>query len=273
MPWMLSLLEKMKPLEVPLRRYCLPDRFNRVEVETITKCNKACYYCPVSAQPRPAYQMNEELFYSIIDQLAQMRFSGRFSPHFYGEPLLDRRLSQFMAYVRKKMPKVWIVVYTNGDLLTLEKVEELLDAGVNLFLVTFEGEESKIWKQTMEKLPRRRVRRHFIFRIFEKDVKTPFNRGGAVLFPGRELHMKSCYSSAGKFIVDAWGKVKLCSNDYFGTEDWGDLTKESIAEVWAKPEYVKTRRDLLYGKFSKSICRECVGIDKPTRPLIINPMM
>jgi cyclic pyranopterin phosphate synthase len=256
---LLAGLDRVKGVEAPLRRWVLPDRFHRVEVETSSRCNRTCHYCPVATDPRAEHRMEETLFESILDQLAELRFTGRFSPHFYGEPLLDPRLPAWLARAHERLPRARIVVYTNGDALTPKTARALVDAGVDLVLLTLEAGEPKAWKDTQASLPRAVLRRRFLVRHFDESVPRPFNRGGAVRFPGRETHLSSCILPASTLVVDAWGKVKLCANDYFGQEDWGDLHHDRIADLWARPAYVKLRRDLLFGRFEKPICRVCTG--------------
>ncbi len=268
---LLAGLERLKAAEAPLRRWVLPDRFHRVEVETASRCNRGCYYCPVATTPRPDHRMEEATFDHILDQLAALRFRGRFSPHFYGEPLLDPRLPAWMAKVRRKLPGARILIYSNGDALTPKMAQALLDAGVDLVLLTLEDGEPKAWKETQAALPARTVRRRFIVRHFDRDVPRPFNRGGSVLFPGREHHQKTCVLPASTLVIDAWGKVKLCANDYFGEEDWGDVHTTPLAALWADPRYVKLRRDLLHGRFEKPICRVCTGRAEAPAPLTVNP--
>lgn len=267
---LLAAIDAVKELEAPLRRWVWPDRFNRVEIETNSRCNRGCFYCPVAVAPRAGHEMPEELFFSILDQLAAMRFRGRLSPHFFGEPLLDPRLPRLMAEARRRLPGATIVVYTNGDALTPNKARDLLSAGVSLFIVTFEGGESEAFRKTRAALPWYTVRRRFLVRHFKQDVPAPFNRGGTVLFGDRELHMAVCHAPSSTLVIDAWGKVKLCPNDYVGDDDWGDLNTTPLRTVWKLPEFRRTRRELLRGEFSKEICRVCVGKERAKRPLMDN---
>lgn len=266
----LAAFDRLKGLELPLRRHVLPDRFWRVEVETSSRCNRACHYCPVAVAPRPDHLLEPEVFRRLVDELGAMGFAGRFSPHFFGEPLLDPRLADLLAYARARLPRARIVVYTNGDALTPKKARELLDAGVDLFLVTFEEGPSKAWADTRREIDRWTLRRRFLVRHFTDDVPAPFNRGGTVLFPGRELHARACLLPASALVVDAWGRVRLCANDYHGEVIWGDLHTDTLAEVWARPDFVRLRRDLLEGRFEQPICRVCVGLDAAGRPLAVN---
>jgi 8-amino-3,8-dideoxy-alpha-D-manno-octulosonate transaminase len=251
-------LDLVKRAEAPLRRWVLPDRFHRVEVETNSRCNRGCGYCPVATDPRTPHEMPEALFVSILDQLAAMGFRGRFSPHFFGEPLLDPRLPRLMALVRERLPGARVVIYTNGDALTPGRARALLDAGVSLFVVTFEHGESKAFQETKAQLPRWTLRRRFLVRHFEADVRAPFNRGGAVRF-AQELHQDACHAPSSTLVIDAWGKLKLCPNDYYGLEDWGDLNTTDLPTLWRLPAFRETRRALLRGEFKKEICRACTG--------------
>jgi len=263
-------LDHLKSIEVPLRRYVLPDRFNRVEIETNSRCNRGCHYCPVAVDPRKGHEMDEALFLSLVDQLAAMGFRGRFSPHFFGEPLLDPRLPRLMGEVHKRLPRARIVIYTNGDPLTPAKAKALLAAGVSLFIVTLEHGVPEAMRKTQESVSPWTWRRRFLVRNFTADVKAPFNRGGTVLFGEDELHMKACHAPSSTLVIDAWGKLKLCPNDYYGREDWGDLNTTSLAELWDLPQFKATRRELLRGEFKKDICRTCVGKVQAPNPLANN---
>ena len=68
--------------------------FTSVEVETINRCNGVCSFCPINSKvdPREKKIMSKELFYSIVDQLADLNYSGRFSTFSNNEPLLDDRI-------------------------------------------------------------------------------------------------------------------------------------------------------------------------------------
>jgi len=112
------------------------DMFYCVEIETITTCNRKCSYCPNSRYERGNYLMDKHVFQKLICSLATMRFSGEIHPHFYGEPLLDKRLPEFMMYIKEKLPKSKIVIFTNGDLLTKNIFEKLIQSGVDEFFVT-----------------------------------------------------------------------------------------------------------------------------------------
>ena len=107
--------------------------FNHIELETINRCNGSCSFCPVNhhTDPRPLATMSEDLFKSIVSQLADIQYSGRFSTFSNNEPLLDDRIISLNQLAREAIPPARMHLYTNGNLLTLDKfipLTSILDA-------------------------------------------------------------------------------------------------------------------------------------------------
>lgn len=90
-----------------LLNYCTFNMFVALDIETTPECNIKCSYCPTAFHNRGKKLMDEKLFKKIIDELAEIPYKGRLSPHFYGEPLLDNRLPKLLAYAREKLVDIW----------------------------------------------------------------------------------------------------------------------------------------------------------------------
>ena len=106
--------------------------FDHIEIETVNRCNGICSFCPVNrnVDPRTEAVMTRELFESIVDQLAELDYKGRFTTFSNNEPLLDERIIEFNQLARRKLPKARMHLFTNGTLLTLDKfaaLAEILD--------------------------------------------------------------------------------------------------------------------------------------------------
>jgi len=100
-----------------------------VSIETTTVCNLRCSYCPHSTiHAKPPEYMPEEIFYRIVDSFKEYLpdYAGEIIPSMYGEPLLDKRLETFVAYIRRQFPKSVINLFTNGHYLTIERYHRLL---------------------------------------------------------------------------------------------------------------------------------------------------
>lgn len=99
-----------------------------VNLETINRCNSTCSFCTANrnAEKRPYKRMEESLFYSIIDQLHDWDYKGHLTLYGNNEPYLDTRVLEFHKYCREKLPECFIFLSTNGLLLTVEKVKEII---------------------------------------------------------------------------------------------------------------------------------------------------
>ena len=62
-----------------------------VNIETINRCNSTCAFCTanVHAEKRPFRKISDDLYRSIIDQLADWGYGGHLTLYGNNEPLLD----------------------------------------------------------------------------------------------------------------------------------------------------------------------------------------
>jgi len=113
----------------PSRDYLL----KYVSLEAHTVCNQACYFCPVSVDPRDDYFMPTELYERIVGELAEYRdtVEAVFMIS-YNEPTLDRRfVDQVRTIKNAGLPPA---VLTNGSGLTPERQDALVALGGLRFL-------------------------------------------------------------------------------------------------------------------------------------------
>lgn len=99
-----------------------------VNLETINRCNSTCSFCTANkyAEKRPYKKMSDELFYKIIDQLHDWGYKGHLTLYGNNEPFLDTRIVEFHKYCREKLPDSFIFLSSNGLLLTVDKVREII---------------------------------------------------------------------------------------------------------------------------------------------------
>jgi hypothetical protein len=99
-----------------------------VSLETTTVCNQKCYFCPVSVDPRDAYEMPDALFTRIVGEIGQYRetLEAVFLQS-YNEPTLDRRfIEQVGELYAAGLP---VAVLSNATGLTPSRVDGLLKMG------------------------------------------------------------------------------------------------------------------------------------------------
>lgn len=240
-----------------------PPLFEHIEIETINRCNGTCDFCPVSAAHdiREKKLMEESVFRSIIEQLSDLDYSGRLAIFSNNEPFLDKRIIDFNKYARQILKKARIHLFTNGSLLTLEKFIEIIPFLDELIIDNYNQElqmndkPKKIYEYCMSH-PELRKKVTIVMRK-EREILT--TRGGDA--PNRK-NLKSygdvkCVLPYLQMVIRPDGKVSLCCNDPYGKETLGDVTKQSLYDIWYGKAFNEIRRKLGNGRAGMEHCKYC----------------
>jgi cyclic pyranopterin phosphate synthase len=223
--------------------------FSVVEVEVNSRCNKRCSYCPVAVLPVPKVPryMDDRVFERLIDELVDIDFSGKFSYHFYNEPLLRKDLERLVARVFERLPKVYQLLYTNGDFLGDERYETLKTAGIDHFLVTRHDGDP------IPERPRQTVQ-------YPQDLLLT-NRGGimtnVMVLP--EPLQKPCFAPFDFLTVTVTGDVVLCCDDSERHYVMGNILDGRLRDIWFSAEFMRIRRELAAGnrRDATALCARC----------------
>ncbi len=234
-------------------KWGVDDLFTNVEIETSSRCNRVCVYCPNSFNHRGTFFMRESLFFRIIDQLKELGFSGIIRPHFYNEPLLDKRLPALLKYTRNSLKHATIHLYTNGDFLTDELFSELISAGVNKFIVTSHDGTIRDGMKTLLSTP---MGKQYIYHQFITKKTRLLNRGGTVKV-NNQIILKTCDIPTTNITINYKGQVVLCCNDALSQNVMGDLNTETILDIWRNPKFRQIRKETMVGDYKLDICKKC----------------
>ena len=234
-----------------------------IEIETINRCNGSCSFCPVNknADTRVFQRMSTELFEKIINQLAQMNYSGKLALFSNNEPFLDKRLIEFQKYAREHLPLCKMHLFTNGMLLTIEKFLQLIPYLDELIIDNY-SDDGQIPGNLNEIITYCRRNPELIAKVtvvLRKQEELLSSRGGEAsnrqLLP--DVDSDTCALPFQQMIIRPDGKVSLCCNDPLGKYTLGDLTLESIAEVWRGKRFQHIRNQLKIGRSKLDKCRKC----------------
>lgn len=99
-----------------------------VSVETTSRCNAECPFCPYNVKQRDKKNMEEELFLKIIEDCTQFPLQT-IEPFLNGDPFVDPRIIPRLQHIKKKLPNTDIDLYTNGYGLVPKKIDELAAMG------------------------------------------------------------------------------------------------------------------------------------------------
>lgn len=239
--------------------------FKEVEIETINRCNGVCSFCPVNRNidPRVEEKMSEQLFKKIIAELEEICYAGRLALFSNNEPFLDERIIEFSSYAREHLPKAKIHLFTNGTLLNLDIFLEIINYLDEIIIDNYNQQlqlipSVKIIKEYVDSCGDDAIRKKVKI-LLRKPNEILTSRGGEA--PNREkiidVSEDTCALPFQQLIIRPSGKVSLCCNDPLGKETLGDLTKETILDVWFGEKYRKTRGKIARGRKYLNHCKNC----------------
>lgn len=254
-----------RALALPYSLSRIKNSFNEIEVETISFCNRKCSYCPNVSLDRfnsdGSVLMDDNLLEEIFNQLKDIKFKGIFSPHMYGEPLLDPRIVNIIEKINKLGAKSKIV--TNGDYLTINLLDKLLNAGLKILYISKHSPKlSSAARNSIEYL-KSKSNLNLEFKVldfytdFNTDRKMVGNRGGNLDIETKKKPPIMCPYVLYP-VIDVNGTLVLCCQDFNSDYQLGNVSERHISEIWDDPMNVSIRRNVFLGKFDLSICKQCL---------------
>ncbi len=159
-------LKKNSRIRMPMSED-FPVYPEKVMIQTISRCNASCEFCPYSYISQDHGQMSESLFQKIIDELQDHKTTiNNIMPYLMNEPLMDKDLLKKVQIIKEKMPQVSVHFLTNGFLLDENKTEQILESPVDWVGISFFGIDPLLYEKSMG-LPYEKVKNrvdHFVKR-------------------------------------------------------------------------------------------------------------
>lgn len=252
-----------------------------VNLETINRCNSTCEFCTANkhAEKRPYKRMEDSLFYSVIDQLADWNYKGHLTMYGNNEPWLDTRIVEFHKYARQKLPDSYIFMSTNGLLLDIDKVKATTPY-VNQLIINNYCLDMKLHDNIRE--IRDYVKAHpeefkdvdiLIQMRYIKAVLT--NRAGSA--PNKQATEKVVKETCLMPYTDMWitpdGRLGICCCDNFEVTELADLKTTPLPEAWNTVKYQELRNLVKDGRQNYPFCKHCDFIDAGLRMECVNEVL
>lgn len=231
--------------------------FKTIVIETNPICNRSCAFCPMSLDKTPKKMMSQELFNKILKELRDLNFNGKILMSNFGEPLLDERLADFAKRIKSTLGSK-IQIYTNGDFLTKERLDEIFLAGIDSITISQHDRELSPTLQKLFSQVTLEEKKHLNFEVINEDTEVLVNWGGSVKINSPEP-MYCLVCDPQKIIVRADGKVSFCCRDYYNEVRLGDINKSSLIDIWNGKAFRKIRSEIKRGVFILPICKRCMG--------------
>lgn len=262
-----DLREKRKNILSATRLMKDETLFNLILIETINRCNETCSFCPANRELnlREFHRMDEKLFISILDQLAELDYRGEIRLFGNDEPLMDTRLPRLQKLVMDKLPDATKGLYTNGLLLTPSIFESLIP-NLDWIQINNYDDELKLNEST-QKIYDLYKNRDFgdkkVTIYMRKRTQMMTNRAGQTNNRSVLSHpfISPCMYVFTQMFVRPEGKVSPCFFDVQGTHTIGDLNKERLIDVWQNNyDYFRTTL-LSEGRKNIPLCSKCDSLN------------
>jgi radical SAM protein with 4Fe4S-binding SPASM domain len=209
-------------------------------------------------QPTPARHIEPELYARILDQLSEMRWNGIVDFIFYNEPLLHPDIVLLVQQLKVIVPKCHPRIITNGDHLTVQLMSDLIAAGVERFSVSRHQPIKPGWDARVQDLARRHPGMLSVTDLMDVQEKQGLHTRAGLVPVGRVYVAARCNAPMNCQHIDIDGNLLLCCNDYYRKNVMGNVKESTILEVWRSERFTRIRSDLLRGKPSLAICKNCI---------------
>ena len=122
------------------------------EIETVNTCNARCPMCTIDEWTRHSPTMKMDLFRKLADEIGE--FSDviqRVSLYRDGEPLLDKKMPERIAYLKDKGVKT-VSIATNVSLLNEKNATDILKGGIDHIILSIDSLQKEVFESIRVRL-------------------------------------------------------------------------------------------------------------------------
>ena len=249
-----------------------------VNLETVNRCNSTCSFCTANkyAEKRPYCKMSDELFYKIIDQLHDWGYKGHLTLYGNNEPFLDPRIVEFHKYCREKLPDSFIFLSSNGLILTVDKVKEIIPY-VNQLIINNYCRDMKLHDNVKEIYEYAKSHQdefanvELLIQMRYMDAVLS-NRAGSA--PNKKNDVKiikeTCLMPYTDMFIFPDGRMGICCCDNFEKTTLADLNTTPLKDAWNSDAYKNLREKIRTSRAGYDFCKYCDFIDAGLRMDTVN---
>jgi hypothetical protein len=267
------------------------NQLKLIEIEVFSYCNRKCWFCHNSFINRQESNtiMPEEMYLSILNQLAEIDYDKEITYSRYNEPLAQKELIlKRIRQARQILPKSKLRTNTNGDYVTLKYIHELRDAGLNeLFIQQYLAnnefyDHSKIKKRMLKKIKSIGVNYTTISDVYNQRIEYNLEVDGIMVhlrarnfavegtartkkvseFNEDYIRTKPCKQPFNNMYIDYNGSIMVCCNTRSDVPDhkngvMAHINDAPIWEIYRNEKYAPWREHLKDKSPKSGICAGC----------------
>ena len=145
-----------------------------IQIQTQSRCNAQCSICPYRTTSKVLDHgvMEWELFSKISDELISEKKSPMFMFALHNEPLIDKRIFDWVKHVKSKNPECYCIVPTNGELLDTFTLGEIKQSGVSQLNINLGAHSKETYERIHTGLDYERVIKN-VNRLIDDETLKP----------------------------------------------------------------------------------------------------
>ena len=245
--------------------------FSLVEFNITELCNRTCSFCPrvdPKVYPNRNKHISTELYEKIMIELSEFSYNGNILFSAFSEPLLHKQLETLIQLSKKHCPGARVELVSNGDLVTLQKLQMIFEAGLDTILISLydSPHQNEYFEQMRNNAGLRKdqmILRERYLSAKDHYGLTLSNRAGHVnlseagIKPLTQSLNTPCYYPFFQITIDFDGTVLLCPHDWGKVIRAGNLTKDKLKDVWMAKAILFARKRLIQSRRNFSPCQAC----------------
>ena len=213
--------------------------------------------------------MDDTLFKKIISDLEKINYDGVITLNINNEPFLDKTLIDKLKYVRKKIPKAYSYLYTNGSMLNVKLMQEIIDFKLldelvinnyntsyelnnhNKKLYNFFKDEDLDFKVT--------INLRYVHEVLSNRANTSPNK------MGKKIINSYCSIPFTDLNIFPNGNIGICCCDTREITNFGNALNENLIDIFNNNKFKNLREKLVNGRNNNEFCKFCDFNDIGTR--------
>lgn len=268
-------------------------------IETYSLCQGECKFCPYKELrfSKEQTMLTTEKFLELLYEISQHKVS-RLTLFNNNEPLLDKRIYEFVKVSHEMMPNVEIGLSSNGRAITKDVLFRLIGNNLSILYISIPCVDREDYKNVMGVYPDslfelldsiedekilKMVRiavpitkylneealiqrfKHFKLCIWNLEYKASWGIGEKFNEVAREDSIAGlCDRPMDQAVISSNGDVLICCRDWQSQNVVGNVYNSSLFDIWHSEPMQKIQNLISQGKYSEIECCKDCAMNKET---------
>lgn len=268
-------------------------------IETYSLCQGKCKFCPYKElrSSKEQTMLTTDKFLELLYEISQYEIS-RLTLFNNNEPLLDKRIYEFVKVSHEMLPNVEIGLSSNGRVVTKDVLYRLIGSNLSTLYLSIPCVNREDYKNVMDVYPDclfelldsiedekllKMVRiavpitkyldedammqkfNKFTVCIWNLEYKASWGIGKKFNEVAREDSIAGlCDRPMDQAVISSNGDVLICCRDWQGQNVVGNVYNSSLYDIWHGEPMQKIQNLIAQGKYSKIECCKDCAMNKET---------